>query len=365
METSPKHSSSISPTGGLAVRSKKRIVPRFIISDNSSEIFCVRFSPDDQYLAASHANGLIKIFSTASGKTAFQLNTGEHAPTTQLRWRPLANAGKTRNVLVSVNSDGQVQHWHMNSGKLLSEIGEKGNQLFCVDYTNDGSLFAVAGRNREVHVYDETTRQVHTTLKGGEFSAAPGHSNRVFSLKFHPTDPNVILSGGWDNTVHVWDIRTGHSVRNIFGPFICGDALDISKDGKRVLTGSWRTSRQLQIWDFDSCELMEDIPWVGGSQAPGFRNRAASAIAATTASQAESCMVYSCQFAKNDYADAIVAGGSGLNETKLFDREANNSPFGTITATAKGFYSVDFSQDATMVAMAGGDGAIRVMNVQR
>lgn len=34
-------------------------------------------------------------------------------------------------------------------------------------------------------------------------SSTPGHSNRVFSLKFNPDDPNIIVSGGWDNTVQV------------------------------------------------------------------------------------------------------------------------------------------------------------------
>jgi COMPASS component SWD3 len=58
-------------------------------------------------------------------------------------------------------------------------------------------------------------------------SVRPGHSNRVFSIKFNPDDENILLSGGWDNTVQIWDIRAGASVRSIFGPHICGDAMDI------------------------------------------------------------------------------------------------------------------------------------------
>ena len=34
-------------------------------------------------------------------------------------------------------------------------------------------------------------------------NVTPGHSNRVFSLKFDPSDDNTIVSGGWDNTVQV------------------------------------------------------------------------------------------------------------------------------------------------------------------
>lgn len=31
---------------------------------------------------------------------------------------------------------------------------------------------------------------------------SPGHSNRVFSVMYYPDDMNVILTGGWDNTVY-------------------------------------------------------------------------------------------------------------------------------------------------------------------
>jgi len=37
--------------------------------------------------------------------------------------------------------------------------------------------------------------------------SAPGHSNRIFCVKFHPNDPNVLLSGGWDTTIQIWDTR--------------------------------------------------------------------------------------------------------------------------------------------------------------
>lgn len=35
----------------------------------------------------------------------------------------------------------------------------------------------------------------------------PGHSNRVFSVKFDKDDENLLVSGGWDNTIQIWDLR--------------------------------------------------------------------------------------------------------------------------------------------------------------
>jgi hypothetical protein len=58
-----------------------------------------------------------------------------------------------------------------------------------------------------------------------------------------------------------WDIRSGQSVRSIFGPHLCGDSLDMCMLGDRtcVLTGSWRPEAPLEIWDFDTGKLIEGV----------------------------------------------------------------------------------------------------------
>ena len=48
--------------------------------------------------------------------------------------------------------------------------------------------------------------------------------------------------------------------RRIFGPHICGDALDILPSNGNILTGSWRKDNTVQIWDFKSGGLIKNIP---------------------------------------------------------------------------------------------------------
>jgi hypothetical protein len=36
-----------------------------------------------------------------------------------------------------------------------------------------------------------------------DYKVTHGHSNRVFSIKFKNNDPNILISGGWDNTIQV------------------------------------------------------------------------------------------------------------------------------------------------------------------
>jgi WD40 repeat protein len=324
-----------------------------------SDCFCVRFSPDNQYLAASFANGAIHVYNAETGKQDFILNSAEGKegmsaplPTTQLRWRPHSPMSKTKSVLISVNAefDGQILHWHIKSGKCLNTITERGNQIFCIDYFNDGSQFATAGRDRLVRVYDEATKRPVQTLQGGDQKNTAGHSNRVFSLKYHPEQPNIILSGGWDNTVQIWDTRRGHSVRSIWNCYLCGDSVDFSANGEQVLTGSWRTANALQIWDFGTCETVENIVW----KAPEATNTSAA-----------TCMLFSAQFSKDAASSMIVAGGSQENEAKFFARGGTQTePFGALINLPKPVFSCDFAPNSKMAAVGSADGQVRVLEVR-
>ena len=102
-------------------------------------------------------------------------------PTTVMRWRPSNSQSVTKNVLLTVNASGAVQHWHFTSGKLLNTIYDEMNQLLTADYNPDGSQFVTGGSDTILRVYDEQSRQLIRNLDGGMKS---GHSNRVFCVKY-------------------------------------------------------------------------------------------------------------------------------------------------------------------------------------
>lgn len=211
-----------------------------------------------------------------------------------------------------------------------------------LDYNKDGSQFATAGKDRTIRVYDENTKSLITEMTGGIWQY-PGHSNRIFSLKYSPLDPNLIVSAGWDNTLYFWDVRDSKSFGSIYGPSVSGDSLDIK--GKTVLTGSWRSKDQLELWDFSSRKKITGINWEKGYNP-------------------ERAMVYSCQFSKNN-DDSIVAGTSNLNEVKIFDRKNDNIGYGKISDLRKGVYSVDFGNTSDIFSFCGGDGHVHVVQITK
>lgn len=330
-----------------------KLVPRVTISHNSSEIFTVRFSPDGNFLASGCADGAIRVFNVSNGKVAYNVEGGSSValPTTCIRFRPITSSSQTKNVFLAANAAGTVQHWHMTSGKCLHAFEDNENQVYALDYNDEGTQFATAGKDTCIRLYDEATKTKILTLSGDSISnysnTSPGHSNRVFSVKF-THDEHLLLSGGWDNTVHIWDTRQGGAVRTLYGPHICGDALDIK--GNEIVTGSYRHYDQLELWDFGSGERINTIPWnIGQSNVDADHHQA--------------CMLYAAQFSKDVKGRFIVAGGSGLNEAKVFDHAAGNSVVGTVTGLSHGIFSVDFSPDREKVAIAGGDCCIRVLDV--
>jgi WD40 repeat protein len=135
-------------------------------------------------------------------------------------------------------------------------------------------------------------------------------------------------------------------VRSFYGPHICGDSLDIV--GNEVLTGSWRPDKQLEVWSYASGEKICDIPWSSSSFA--------------SAGQ-PACMLYAAQFSKDGRGKFIAAGGSGANEAKVFDHSSGNSVIGTVTGLARGVFAIDFSADNQKIAIAGGDSAIRILDI--
>ena len=310
-----------------------------------TQTFCVRYDPLDRYIAQGCHDGTINIYNVFTGKKSFTLNNDMEVPfpTTCIRWRPQTSKAVTKNVILAVNANGSVSHWHTTSGKCLHTQYDEFNKLLTCDYNNDGSMYAVGGSDCVVYGYDEQTRKEIFKLEGGE--GAPGHSNRIFCVKFDVNDPNMIMSGGWDSSVLVWDIRAPqHPIKIIPGPYICGDAIDLSNGV--IMSGSYRDNKQLQMWEYEDGAHFTDLNWDEGLPSE------------------KACMLYCLQFEKNN-GDIVIAGGAGSNEVKVFDGDIDFKPCAQIKDLSRACFTLDWNNTGDTFAMGGGDGVIRVFNVHK
>lgn len=348
----------------------RKLTQRATFSDGITDVLVCRYSPDGSYLATGSADGHIRIYHPRTTALLFTLPPlGDAVPITALRWRG-GGSSKTKNVLIASSADGSIKHWHVPSQKVLSKT-QTPDQVYCIDSRVDAEQYASAGKDKVVRLHDDTTGAVVLSCRPGGYDTI-GHSNRIFCVKYHPNDATRVVSGGWDNSVILWDTRTGASSASIFGPHICGDAIDLHDN--MVLTGSWRPERQLQLWDVRFLRRNEpviDIPWSAVPAGSG----SSAALATRVASRSAPALLYAAQFSSGGHY--IAAGGSGSNEAKVFDAmgslvlaaaipdsaadlggEHPTAPppvlCGTIAGLSRSVYSVCFDND-NHVAVSGGN----------
>lgn len=284
----------------------------------SGVVMCIRFSPDGQLLAAGFSNGLINVYSVDDCRCLYSLGRDEErVSVTCIRFYP-TNSYETNHLLVATYTSGHLRYWHYTSGTSLATIDEvrRYQNTSSVAFNVPGDRIVTVGADPQVFVYDSETRKRINMLEPTDCTdKMDGHRFRAFAVQFHPTDPNICISGGWDNTVQFWDIRGRHAFRKLYGPHICGDALDIDPTHDHILTGSWRTETPLQIWDFGTGEKIKDVPH----------------------DRLYGSLLYCAQWIGKEN---IACGGSMQNMARLIDRGTLNT-VGQLANLPKGVYAMD------------------------
>ena len=166
-------------------------------------------------------------------------------------------------------------------------------------------------------------------------------------MKFPRTDPNLFISGGWDDTIQIYDIRTNGHVGKIMGPHICGDGLDIYAN--TIAAASYRSEDPLQLFDLRCLEELTSITWQSdASQGPN------------------ETYLQGVSFAK-PHGELLLAAGSGKNELRLFDVKNIDDvkQVGCVTDMPKACLCVDYGNLGGMFAVGGADGCVRVLNISR
>jgi len=315
--------------------------------DLNSAALCCKFSHDGKKIAVGLSDGSVKVCKSSTGEQIYYLPAPsyqvDHAgdvesfssvAVTSLNFVPpqLSTKGE---VLVVTYCSGLIKTWHVATQKVLSTIKEK-RQTLTSELSTTNQYLITAGKSDQLNQYDlETNKLVKTFEPRLDKSVMDGHRLNVLSVKWHPSHHNNFISGGWDNTVHMWDVREHHSVRHIYGPHICGgDGIDIDPKHDHILTASWRHNDTLQVWDYKSGSLIESIR-------PDYHG---------------SSYLYCGKFLGNHH---IMSAGGDQNMLKILDKQTLQTS-GLVSNLKSGVYSLDYDhanigpRDVTTISCAAG-----------
>lgn len=220
-----------------------------------SEILSTRFNQVGNLIAVGTFEGSVVVLDCENGTVRKNLGVSrEQEAVSALRWKPgSANA----DILTATTVDGEIVSFNVNNGRMRYRIPKRnGSQLLSLDYSLDASQIVVGDQLGNISlISDEFQKELRQFKAASWFNC--GHSNRVFSVKFYPDDPNVFLSGGWDGMIFLWDVRDPKPVGQIDGQKMSGDTLDCKAN--RILAASHSATEPIKIFDFLKRELVTSI----------------------------------------------------------------------------------------------------------
>lgn len=239
------------------------------LREGGEAVYGVRYSNDGAWLAATLGSGALRVFKADPATGNFSLSQRsklgqgyDDMPSCSVRFRPTGEFTEEGiQELVTCSSAGGVFGFNIDTTDAEEmfldrtwRAAEEGNDTICCDFSPNGLLLASVGADRTVRIYDANTRKLKDTLSKGHDDGGhtrPAHTNRIYCAKF--VNDTTLVTGGWEAPVQIWDMRTGRSERQIGGPHVSSDTIDLVPGTQHVVIGSARQEKQLQVFDFLGC----------------------------------------------------------------------------------------------------------------
>jgi WD40 repeat protein/serine/threonine protein kinase len=96
-------------------------------------------------------------------------------------------------------------------------------------------------------------RRLDEVSSMGFLRTLQGHEGYVRAVAITP-DGQQIVSGGYDNTLRVWDLASGKCLHTLEGHIEDVTIVAITQDGRQVVSGSF--DNMLRVWDLESGECL-------------------------------------------------------------------------------------------------------------
>jgi tetratricopeptide (TPR) repeat protein len=180
----------------------------------------VAFSRDGARIATGNYNKTVTVCDAETGKVLLELK-GHTSDVNSVAFSP----DGTR--IVTGSQDKTAKVWDARTGMILVELKGHTSNVNSVAYSSDGTRIVTAGIF-EVFVWDAPLPRLVELV---------GHEGWIATAAFS-LDNSRIATSGDDNTVKIWDARTGHLLVELKGFQIVPDRLALSADGKLIATGS-------------------------------------------------------------------------------------------------------------------------------
>jgi COMPASS component SWD3 len=168
--------------------------------------------------------------------------TGHTRGINDLAWSPRAP-----NLIATASDDKTLRIWDVTRSSSASHDAGTGTGTGVPPGNTVGSPSVGTGNN----LGDTEANNITDALV--EFK---GHTNFCFSTKFSPQG-NLLVSGSFDETVKIWDVRTGECVSTLPAHSDPVTGVDFNTDGTCIVSSSH--DGLMRVWDVATGECLKTI----------------------------------------------------------------------------------------------------------
>lgn len=294
--------------------------------ERNPEINTISAAQRTELFACGYSNGEIHIFNQYHDLKIIQ---DTYDTILGLKINPNNN-----NILISLSSMGDLIHTHVGSAKKLNEFRIEKLVPRCMDYNDSTQKIAVGFAEGNINIYNDEMQSLEGVIKSGT-SFSTGHVNQIHSVSFNKKNRNILVSGGRDKRVMIWDLRKYECTGMVLGPFILGDAVDIK--GNYIVCGSYEKQNGCYLYDIRKFK----------DPVKQFRTDS---------------KIYSCKFSKKEGAEIFAAAGCKVNVLKIYNINEKEYISGNDGCSSP-CYALDFSPDGNVLAFGCKDGDVRVVDL--
>jgi CubicO group peptidase (beta-lactamase class C family)/WD40 repeat protein len=294
------------------------VTPSATLHGHTDKVYNVVYSRDGKWLATTSEDRTIRLWEAASGKAGPVIPDNKEVPfavtfladSKQLVW-----ATRTQ-------GDGQVQFWDLVAGKAGKTLTASPNGIFDLQVSPDGRLLVCGGWDKTVRIFDLDT-------PGKPKILAQPDQNLVRAVSFAPDGQRLVAVG---DHLSIWNLRTGQMEHTVRGKPMSG--VQVSSHGDLIATAFWREG-EIHLFD-GACH-----PLGHWKAQPGFINDIGFS------------------------PDGRILASIGSGKTWLWDA-AERRPLAVLFGHRDDGTHVAFSPDGKTLATTGyGDHTLRLWDVSR